>query len=341
MESKKIRWEAKNIAELNSLAVVWDRLNSGNNNQSVLSYKFIQALLNSFSSGDETLVLGWQDDHLVFGAIFEKLSGIRWRTFQPSQAPLGCIICSVDLLTFDVFSQVSKLLPGTTLLLDLTQVDSQQIPLPVVKNLFTMPYITTGSLNVPKDFEQYFANFSKNTRQNFNKGRNRLTKLDIAARLEIVTDKISMKSFVSKYGEIESSGWKNAEGTAIHVDNQQGKFYVELLSNFAEQNEAQIWCYYFNEEVVAVDLCIIMSDTLVILKTTYEEKHAKYSPSLLMKLDAYKKLGIDGNIKTIEYFGKTKDWHKRLQCEEREIYHITWCKFPHLFKLFNWFKKFK
>mgnify|MGYP001574802380 FL=1 len=60
-----------------------------------------------------------------------------------------------------------------------------------------------------------------------------------------------------------------------------------------------------------------------------------------MKLDAYKRLGLEGKIKTIEYFGKTKDWHKRLQCEERDIYHITWCKYPLLFKLINWLKKFK
>ena len=54
-----------------------------------------------------------------------------------------------------------------------------------------------------------------------------------------------------------------------------------------------------------------------------------------MKLDAYKRLGQEGKIKTIEYFGKTKDWHKRLQCEERDIYHITWCKYPPLFTLIN------
>jgi len=341
MLSNEINWQVQKITEFDSHASSWNELNIKNNNQSVLSAIFIQALVDQFSTGSELLILGWQDEVLVFGGIFEKVSGIRWRTFQPSQAPLGALICEADLLNFDIISKICKLLPTSPLLLDLTQIDSQQHPLPLSSNLFTMPYISTGKLAVPTNFDEYFASFSKNTRQNFNKARNRLAKSGVETRLEIITDESSIKEFVSIYGDIESSGWKNTEGTAIHIDNEQGKFYVDMLAAFARNKEAQIWCYYFDDEVVAVDLCISMAETLIILKTTYEEKHSKFSPSLLMKLDAYKKLGSESKIKTIEYFGKTKDWHKRLQCEERDIYHITWCKYPLLFKLVNWLKKFK
>jgi len=335
MLSNEINWQVLKITEFGNYASSWDKLNVNNNNQSVLSAIFIQALVKHFSTGQEQLILGWHNNTLVFGGIFEKLSRIRWRTFQPSQAPLGALICDANLLNFNVFSTIAKLLPSKPLLLDLTQIDSQQHPLPLKSHLFTMPYISTGSLPVPISFDDYFANFSKNTRQNFNKARNRLTKLGVETRLEIITNESSIKEFVSIYGDIESSGWKNTEGTAIHIDNKQGGFYSDLLASFAVNNETQIWCYYFNKEIVAVDLCVSMAETLVILKTTYKEKHAKFSPSLLMKLDAYKRLGQEGKIKTIEYFGKTKGWHKRLQCEERDIYHITWCKYPLLFTLIN------
>lgn len=341
MLNNEINWQVQSITEFGSYISSWDELNAKNNNQPILSAIFIKALLEHFSSGNEQLILGWKNENLVFGAIFEKISNIRWRTFQPSQAPLGILICEASLLNFDIISKISKLLPKNPLLLDITQVDSQQYPLPLNSNLFTMPYISTGKLAVPTDFDEYFARFSKNTRQNFNKSRNRLAKANVETRLEIITDENSIKELVSIYGDIESSGWKNTEGTAIHIENDQGKFYVDMLTAFARNKEAQVWCYYFDDDVVAVDLCISMAETLIILKTTYEEKHSKFSPSLLMKLDAYKKLGSESKIKTIEYFGKTKDWHKRLQCEEREIYHITWCKYPLLFKLANWLKKFK
>jgi len=341
MLSKVITWQVASISEFDTYSSSWDELNRKNNNQSVLSATFIKALINTFSTGKEQLVLGWHNNSLVFGGIFEKLSNIRWRTFQPSQAPLGAIICEANLLNFELISKVSKLLPSSPLLLDLTQIDSQQHPFPLSGNLFTMPYISTGKLAVPIDFEKYFSNFSKNTRQNFNKARNRLAKSDVETRLEIITDENAIKEFVSIYGDIESSGWKNTEGTAIHIDNEQGKFYIDMLTAFARNNEAQIWCYYFNDEVVAVDLCITMNNTLVILKTTYEEKYSKFSPSLLMKLDVYKQLGESSEIKTIEYFGKVKDWHKRLQCEERDIYHITWCRYPKVFSFYNWLKKLR
>ncbi len=336
MLSKDITWQVEKITEFSLYTSSWNELNLKNNNQSVLSAEFTQALIDNFSTGNELLILGWQSNELVFAGIFEKLTRFRWRTFQASQAPLGCFICEANLLNVDIVSMVSKQLPNKPILLDFTQIDSQHHPLKLNTNLFSLPYISTGKLTVPSDFDEYFANFSKNSRQNFNKARNRLAKSDVITKLEIITDSNAIKEFVAIYGEIESSGWKSAQGTSIHIDNEQGKFYIDLLTSFASTGAAQIWCYYFNEEVVAVDLCISMAETLVILKTTYKEEYAKFSPAILMKLDAYKQLGIDGKITTIEYFGKTKDWHKRLQCHERDIYHITWCKFP---RLFTWAKK--
>jgi CelD/BcsL family acetyltransferase involved in cellulose biosynthesis len=339
MDSINTKWEVRNIAEFGVIALAWDELNKRNNNQAILCASFVSALLDAFGSSEECLVLAWHENNLVFASIFEKKSRYRWQTFQPSQAPLGCIICSEDMLNEQTLKQVAKLLPSQPLLLDLTQIDSAQFPKDSTSFLFTSPYISTGSIELPGDFTAYFASLSKNARQNFNKARNRLAKLDITTKLEIVTDKDEMKKFIGIYGDIESDGWKDAEGTAVHRDNSQGQFYSDMFYRFAEQEAAQIWCYYFDDEIVAVDLCVLMNEVLVILKTTYAEKHAKYSPSLLMKLDAYEKLGLEGKVKTIEYFGKTKDWHRRLQCEERDIYHATWCKFPTLFRLFNTIKK--
>jgi hypothetical protein len=338
MDNKVLHWELLPITAFNRIESHWDGLNDKTNNQSILSFVFVNALLESFSDSTEYIVLGWQSDELCFAGIFEKLSAHRWRTFQPSQAPLGCFLCNKELLNKNTCQKIANILPGKTKLVDFTQIDSAQHPFVEKNNLHSSPYISTGKMLIPKDFDGYFSSFSKNTRQNFNKARNRLAKANVAVKLNIITDELLMEKFIGIYGELESSGWKNQQGTAIHSANEQGKFYRHLFTEFAKKKCAQIWCYLFDDEIVAVDLCIVKGDVLVILKTTYQELQAKFSPALLMKLDAYKKLGEEEKIKTIEYFGPTKDWHKRLKCEERTVYHLTWCKYAVLYRIFLWAK---
>ena len=191
---------------------------------------------------------------------------------------------------------------------------------------------------VPEDFDLYFASFSKNTRQNINKSRNRLKKEDVTTELQIITEPKDIKAGVALYGEIESRSWKNSLGTAVNLNNEQGEFYVAMLEAFALLKRAQIWCFKFNDQVVAVDLCIVHNDTVTILKTTFDETYARYSPSLLLKMDAYKGLSEQGTIKNIEYYGKAMDWHRRLKCEERQLFHITWAKNQRLYRALNWLK---
>ena len=198
MDSINTKWEVRNIAEFGVIALAWDELNKRNNNQAILCASFVSALLDAFGSSEECLVLAWHENNLVFASIFEKKSRYRWQTFQPSQAPLGCIICSEDMLNEQTLKQVAKLLPSKPLLLDLTQIDSAQFPKDSTSFLFTSPYISTGSIELPSDFTAYFASLSKNARQNFNKARNRLAKLDITTKLEIVTDKDEIKKFIGR-----------------------------------------------------------------------------------------------------------------------------------------------
>jgi CelD/BcsL family acetyltransferase involved in cellulose biosynthesis len=285
MDISKIDWQVKPVATFLELSEEWDLLNRKLNGPLVLSSQFIDALLSEFSSNDEQIILGRYDGKLVFAAIFEQLQPKRWRTFQASQAPLGCVLCSDSMLTQSLVKLVADLLPNKPMLLDFTQLDSAQYSKEHKTTFDYSTYITTGCLDVPHDFDEYFAQFSKNTRQNFNKSRNRLKREGVETKFSIVSCKDEVASAIAQYGVIESAGWKNEQGTAVSLESDQGRFYIKLLENFAKSEQCQIWLYYFNEAVVAVDLCITNNDTIIILKTTYDESYAKYSQSLLMKLN--------------------------------------------------------
>ena len=335
------KWLQLPSTQFFSIVQQWDELNAANLNQGVLSACFVQALIDEFASDKLIILCKYVDEKLTFAGMFEPANSkanARWQIFQPSQGPLGVLVAQRNSLDRQLIDEVAKQLPGHPYLLDLTQIDSSGFVQSDTKLDYSY-YITTGALVLPTDFDSYFASLSKNTRQNVNKAKNRLKKEELTISLEIITAPNEMQDYVALYGELESKGWKNDLGTAVNINNEQGRFYVDMLESMAKKGQAQVWCYRFGDHLVAIDLCIVHQQTLTILKTTFDENFARYSPALLLKLDAYKALSEQGIIKRIEYYGKVMDWHKRLTCEQREIFHITWAKNQAIYRALTWLKQ--
>ena len=93
-----------------------------------------------------------------------------------------------------------------------------------------------------------------------------------------------MAAAVADYGRLESAGWKAQGGTAIHPDNAQGRFYRAMLEGFCRRGAASVIRYWFDDKVVAMNLCIEGHGSLIVLKTTYDESvPSHYSPAFLMR----------------------------------------------------------
>src|SRR5262249_20355000 len=144
-------------------------------------------------------------------------------------------------------------------------------------------YINTAWIDVEGSFAEYWDARGKNLRQNMRKQRRKLEEDRVQTRLEIIRDPVAVRDAVSDYGRLESAGWKAAGGTAVHPSNAQGRFYQEMLGRYCAKGRGCIYRYRFGEEVVAIDLCIENADTIVILKTTYDESYKVVSPAFLMR----------------------------------------------------------
>jgi CelD/BcsL family acetyltransferase involved in cellulose biosynthesis len=185
-----------------------------------------------------------------------------------------------------------------------------------------MDYISTGRVAVPEDFDAYWSSRSKNTRQNVNKARNRVARDGAHIRFESCTDPEQAESMLGDYGYLESAGWKKRLGTAVSRDNAQGQFYTGLLK-FLMPGRAMVWRYFFDERLVATDLCINNEGVVYILKTTYDEELRKYSPAFMMHIDGIRYCSTCG-FDSIEFYGPAMDWHKKLTDDLRALYHINW-----------------
>ena len=317
-------WTLHPIAQLPHFASQWDGLAQERPGAPFLKTSFLQPALDAFGNGDELLGLHQSGGQLSAAVIVQRGPKGMWQTFQPSQLPLGAWLANegVDLVaTGD--SLVAKL-PGLTLGLGITQIDPHFHTRPKESaKVRTQDYIQTAWVEIEGTFDDYWAERGKNLRQNTRKQRNKLQTEGVITRLECITAATDVPKAIADYGALESAGWKTADGTAIHPDNAQGKFYQAMLENFCSTGYGRIYRYWFDDKVVAMDLCICDETTIVILKTTYDESYRSVSPSTLMRQDEFQQLFEESRFRRIEFYGKVMEWHTRWTLNARDIYHAN------------------
>lgn len=319
-----MNWHLYPIAEFKQHIKSWNELNSNGVNTPLLSSDFIMPLLEQFSTGKELLAIHGSPNQPDAMAILTKPKLAVWETLQPSQAPLGLWLQNKTLETGTLLSQLRKALPFPTLLVGITQQDPDLLPRPEkCSNLKTLDYIQTARVSVNGSFQDYWSQRGKNLRQNLNRQRNRLKREEIQTTLKIITVPEEIRQAIIDYGRLESAGWKNSGGTAIHIDNEQGKFYCDMLTNFSQNQNALIFQYYYDDNLVATDLCIKDADSLIILKTTYDETITASSPAMLMRQEAFEYIFNTNLAKRIEFYGKVMDWHTKWSDEIRTLYHVN------------------
>lgn len=333
-----LRWQNLPVSALDGdLAASWDALNAARGDLPFLSAYVIIAALKEFGGGQERLLVGYDAQGPAAMLILWRKRFFEWQTFQPSQIPLGAWVARKDIPLLDVARCCQRSLPGPCLTLGVTQIDPLLAPRDAdMDDSLSTDYIETAWVKIEGDFADYWGTRGKNLRQNMKKQRNKLAVEGIATTLRCLTKPEDMADAVARYGTLESAGWKAQQGTAIHRDNAQGRFYTVILENACVRNEGLVNQYAFNDRCVASNICLQRGATLIILKTSYDETIEKFSPSFLLIQEELEQLFTKGHIKRMEFFGKIMEWHTRWTDQHRTIYHLTvfrwgWLKSLRLF----------
>ena len=247
-----------------------------------------------------------------------------WQTFQPSQAPLGAFVHEKIIELETAFKGLCRQLKGVTLLFSVTQQDPDIFKKPSQSvRLNCLDYIETARVTVTDTFDNYWSKRGKNLRQNLRRQRNRLEREQTNIALNILQNPQDVYNAIKQYGELEAAGWKNSQGTAVSINNAQGEFYTQLLTDYCETGNGVIYQYQYNNKLVATDLCISRNGTIIILKTTFDESIKTSSPAMLMRQDVFQKIFEDKLYNNIEFYGKVMDWHTKWTKEIRRMYHIN------------------
>lgn len=333
-------WTFYPIQRFADFAPEWERLNDACTSSPLLALPFVLPLIQEFSSGSELLAIGTHDElspatgetelQPFAMMVLSRKNGFTWETFQPPQAPLGICLHRREVDWTACLTTLIARLPGSAAVLGITQQDPDIEPVPTKGDRLEIGhYIRTARISVCGTFEEYWKARGKNLRQNLRKQRQKLERDGIATRLDIVTAPDEVGQAIADYARLESAGWKAAEGTAIRADNDQGRFYTAMLAGFCRLGKGEIYRYWYNERLVAMDLCIEDGGVLVVLKTTYDEQTGDgTSPALLMRQDALMEIFQEGRLGRVEFYGRVMDWHTRWTDEIRTMYHLTAYRWP-------------
>jgi hypothetical protein len=222
-----------------------------------------------------------------------------------------------------------KQLPGLALSIGITQQDPKLVHRPEPNGqIEVVDYVPTAWVDLVGTFEEFWLSRGKNLRHNLRKQRRKLEDQGSQLRFEFLVRPEDIASAFLDFGKLESAGWKADAGSAIAVNNDQGRFYSGMLHAFASKNSAFAMRLSLDDRPIAVDFGVMDSTTLVILKTTYDENLKGSSPAQLLHERAFEYLFGLPHPPRVEFYGKVMEWHTRWTEQSRLLFHLNYYRSP-------------
>jgi CelD/BcsL family acetyltransferase involved in cellulose biosynthesis len=314
---------------------LWEELHAGVKRHPLLDFRFVELLLSHFGSGSTLCgVEGSRDPRGI--VLIEKVRAGMWQTFQPSQAPIGLILLARAGDRVSSLRALLRDLPGCALSLGVMQQDPAWTTLDGVEPselAERVQYMPTPRLSVPPDFASYWKTRSRNLTHNLSRQRRRITEQGGRLQLVVEREPDQVVCAVRDYGELESRGWKSRGGTAVGIDNAQGRFYTDVLREFAARGEGVVYRLTLGDRTIALDLGLERNGMLVLLKTTHDESLDGLSPGLLLHEEIFRGIAAARTIHTVEFYGRIREWHKKFTDDVREMFHLNLSRFAWLGRL--------
>lgn len=317
------RWQIHRLTRaLGAHTEAWDALNARLfNTHPMLQSRFIDGLLKHFGTGSEHLCVFESNGRPDAMCILQRGRLGIWQTFLPSQAQIGpALMPGTDLLP-----DLMQSLPGLVTRLDFLCND------PEFGNLSKGNYATTTSQNhaltmcisLAGSFENYWAARSKNLTKNMGRYARRLVTDQLERKFLCITSPEAIGPAVARYAILESKGWKAKLGTSIDIDNAQGLFYTDLMTQFAASGNAMVFELWFGEHLAASRLVIASADMPIILKTTYDEAFDQYAPGRQLLKDVIQHLFNSHQGKVLEFYTDANADNLSWSTGQRWIKHVS------------------
>jgi hypothetical protein len=155
--------------------------------------------------------------------------------------------------------------------------------------------------NLTKD--QYLKQgISSKRRKNWRNRANALAKLGKVnlSILDKYNTRENVKQWIQDFLQLEQSGWKGKEGTALACDEKEKNYFIEITKNAALQRKLLMYKLTLDNKTIAMQSNFIAHDGAFAFKVAYDESYSKYSPGMLLELENLDYILSNSNIKWMD-----------------------------------------
>lgn len=302
----------------------WDALNGWlMGGHGMLDGAFVDALLRHFGERGVQLAVATNDGETVAMVLLHAHSrglGV-WSSFLPSQAQIGPSLIPAGLDLSGLFAA----LPGYASELDLLCNDPRfgdlrELPGKPVKAL---PHALTMNVALRDSFDDYWAQRPRKLIQNMRRYLRRLQAEGGTERLAVVHAPEDMDAAVARYADLESRGWKGREGTAVSSDSPQGRFYADVMRDFAARGEAFVYELWLDDELLASRMLLLRPGMAVMLKTAFDERFERFAPGRVLLLRTLEDLFQRAHGAVVEFYTNADADLLAWSTSQRWIHHVS------------------
>ena len=157
-----------------------------------------------------------------------------------------------------------------------------------------------AALKIDGSFENWFAqNFEHKRRKELKRLRNRLGEQG-ELKLETLNQSSNLQDFVDSLLSLEAKGWKGRRGTALQARSETADVFKQICAGLQTSGKLRFWQLKHDGKAIASLFGMVEGDRAWIVKIAHDEAFAKFSPGVLLVLDATQSLFVEGGVKLVD-----------------------------------------
>ena len=307
---------------LGAHGAAWDALNRRLfGDHPLLTTLFIDGLLRHFGDGSEHLCIYRRDGAVEAMCVLKPRNRLVWSSFLPPQAQVAPTLVADAALLPPLLAS----LPGLAIQLDLLCNDPAvgAVLSGAAPRRHLLNHALTMKVDLAGSFAAYWSSRSKQLQTNIKKRDKRLTDNGVIQRRVHIGAPSDIVAAVDRYAALEGAGWKGRNGTAVGSTPAQHQFYRDLMLHAAADGHAFVSELWFGDTLAASRLILRQNGVYVILKTSYDESFADYSPGRLLLRDVIEQAFADDPGGAIEFYTDADQNQLEWASAQRWIQHRT------------------
>lgn len=177
-----------------------------------------------------------------------------------------------------------------------------------------------GFISVDGSFESFQEKFTDKVNRNLHRQGKRLTEMP-GYTLTFFRGPWTNFSNLEKFFELEASGWKGKNGTAIACSLALKNFYRQLAHNLANRDWLELHLLEVEGKPIASHFAVRFGFALVIPKLAYDEAYSKFSSGSVLFEKAVKRAFEEKNCLEINLLSDA-NWLHRWKVEWGEYWQV-------------------